>query len=114
MTLRIADCGLRIPLRISVLALALAAGGCAAGKAFHHGEVAQREGNLDEAVIGFRKASQVAPANASYKIALQRAMQAASRAHLEKAHEYEKQEQLEAALDEYKAASEYEPSNRLA
>ena len=114
MTLRIADCGLRIPLRISVLALALAAGGCAAGKAFHHGEVAQREGNLDEAVIGFRKASQAAPANASYKIALQRALQAASRAHLDKAREYEKQDQLEAALDEYKAATEFEPSNRLA
>lgn len=100
-------------MRIGVLVLALAAGGCAAGKAFRHGESSMRAGNLDEAVAAYRRAVQAAPNNATYKIGLQRAMQAASRAHLEKAREYEKEEQLEAALGEYKAASEYDPSNRL-
>jgi general secretion pathway protein D len=110
MTLQIADCRLQI----GVAALALLLGGCAAGAAFRHGDTAMRAGNLDEAVVEYRKAAQAAPNNATYKISLQRAMQAASRMHLEKAHEYEKQDQLEAALGEYKTASEYEPSNRLA
>ncbi len=71
-------------------------------------------GNVDEAVVAYRKAAQAAPDNATYKIALQRALQAASRVHLDKAREFEKEDQLEAALGEYKAASEYEPSNRTA
>ncbi len=101
-------------LRIGVLVLALLAGGCAAGSAFRQGDTLMRAGNLDEAVAAYRKAAQAAPNNATYRITLQRAMQAASRAHLEKAHEFEKDDQLEAALGEYKAASEYEPSNRTA
>ena len=73
-----------------------------------------RAGDLDQAVSQYRAAVQAAPDNTDYKIALQRAMQAASRAHLEKAKEYEDKDQLEAALSEYKLATEYEPSNRLA
>ena len=48
-----------------------------------------RAGNLDQAVAAYRKAVQASPDNANYKIALQRAMLAASRAHLDKAHEFE-------------------------
>jgi len=110
MTLRIA----RSRLHIGVVVLALSAGGCAAGKAFSQGEASMRAGNLDEAVAAYRKAVQAAPDNANYQIALQRAMQAASRAHLEKAHEFERQDQLEAALGEYRLASEFDPSNRQA
>src|SRR5689334_24323919 len=95
-------------------AVALIAAGCAAGKAFRRGEMAMRAGDLDGAVAAYRKAVQEAPENATYKIALQRAMQSASRAHMEKAREYESQDQLEAALGEYKLASEFDPTNRLA
>ncbi len=73
-----------------------------------------KAGNLDEAVVEYRKAAQASPDNATYKIALQRAMQAASRAHFDQGREFEKQDQLEAALGEYQSASEYDPSNRLA
>jgi general secretion pathway protein D len=110
MTLRIA----RSRLQVGVVVLALAAGGCAAGKAFQQGESEMRAGNLDEAVAAYRRAVQASPDNTNYQIALKRAMQAASRAHLEKAHEFELQDQLEAALGEYKLASEFDPSNRLA
>src|SRR5260370_6076077 len=41
-------------------------------------------------------------------------MLAAYRWHLEKAREFEKQDQLEAALGEYRQAVENDPSNRLA
>ena len=93
-------------------ALALIAFGCAAGQAFRQGEAAMRTGDLDQAVAAYRTAVQAAPDNASYKIALERAMQAASRFHTERAREFERQDQLEAALGEYKLASEFDPSNR--
>src|SRR5260221_11990517 len=89
-----------------LLALAVTAGGCAAGTAFRQGEAQMRAGNLDEAVAAYRKAAQAAPDNATYKIGLQRAMQAASRAHLQKAHDYEKDDQLESALGACNAATE--------
>ena len=71
-----------------------------------------RKGNLDQAVVAYRRAVQDDPDNPRYKIALERAMQAASRLHLERARQFETQDQLEAALGEYKAANEYDPSNR--
>ena len=98
----------------AALAVALVAAGCAAGKAFRRGEAEMRGGNLDAAVAAYRKAVQEAPDNAAYKIALQRAMLAASRAHIDRAREYEQNDQLEAALGEYRLAAEYDPSNRLA
>jgi general secretion pathway protein D len=101
-------------LQIGVVVLALAAGGCAAGKAFRQGEASMRAGNLDEAVAAYRRAVQANPTSTNYQIALQRAMQAASRAHLERAHAFEQQDQLEAALGEYRLASEFDPTNRVA
>src|SRR5436190_19385532 len=91
-----------------LLALAVAAGACAAGQAFRQGEMQMRAGNLDEAVAAYRKAVQAAPDNANYKIALQRAQIAASRSHLERAKEFEAKDQLEAALGEYRQAGEYD------
>ncbi|HEV3061757.1 MAG TPA: secretin N-terminal domain-containing protein [Vicinamibacterales bacterium] len=97
-----------------ILAAALALGGCAAGQAFRQGNDASRAGDLDEAVAAYRKAAQAAPDNPNYKIALQRAQLAASRAHLDKARDFESKDQLEAALGEYRQASEYDPTNRQA
>ena len=82
--------------------LALVAAGCAASKAFRQGEAAVRGGDLDQAVVYYRKAAQAAPDNANYKIALERTLLAASRAHLDKAREFESKDQLEAALGEYR------------
>ena len=73
---------------VPLLAVVALAAGCAAGKAFVRGESAMRAGNLDEAVAEYRKAVQAAPDNAGYRISLQRAMQAASRAHIDKANTF--------------------------
>src|SRR4051812_35383364 len=94
-----------------VLTLAVVAAGCAAGKAFQQGETAMKAGQLDEAVAAYRKALQASPDDTNYKIALQRAMQAASRAHLEKAREVEQRGELEVALGGYPQASDYHPRN---
>src|SRR5215468_6192077 len=98
---------------IVLLALAAVAAGCAAGSAFRRGEDLMRSGDLDMAVASYRKAVQADPDNASYKIALQRAMLSASRLHVERAKQYESMDQLEAALGEYRLAAEYDPTNRL-
>lgn len=99
---------------VALVALALFASGCAASKAFREGNGAMRAGDLDQAVAYFRTANQAAPDNPNYQIALQRAMQAASRVHFEKAKEFEAKDQLEAARGEYQLASEYDVSNRQA
>src|SRR5262247_2565673 len=105
----------RRPARLVGLLLLVAfAAGCAAGSAFRRGESLMKKGDLDMAVASYRKAVQDDPDNAHYKIALQRAMLAASRMHLDRAKQYEAMDQLEAALSEYKLASEYDPSNRQA
>ena len=97
-----------------LLALTLLTAGCAASKAFRQGDVATRAGDLDQAVAFYRAAVQAAPERANYKIALQRAMLAASRVHLERARDFEKNDQLEASRGEYKLASEYDPQNGYA
>lgn len=73
-----------------------------------------KAGDLDQAVAYYRSAAQASPDNPNYQIALQRSMQAASRAHFEKAREFESRDQLEAARGEYQLSSEYDPSNRQA
>src|SRR5262245_43875856 len=96
-----------------VIALAVMLAGCAANSAYRAGNAASKAGNLDEAVAAYRRAVQADPDNPNFKIALERAMQAASRAHLERARQFEEQGQLEAALSEYRLASEYDPTNRV-
>jgi type II secretory pathway component GspD/PulD (secretin) len=97
-----------------VVALAIIAAGCAATKAVRKGDVAMRAGNYDQAVAYYRSGVQDAPDNPNFKIALERAMQAASRLHLERARDFEQKDQLEAAVSEYRLASEYDPTNRQA
>lgn len=70
--------------------------------------------DFDQAVAYFRRATGDSPDNPNYRIALQRAMLAASRAHFDKAREFEEKDQIEAARGEYQMASEYDPSNRQA
>ena len=91
------------------------AAGCAAGRAFRAGQEAARAGDWDAAVTHFTKAVQENPDNAEYKIELERAMQNAAREHIARARELEaKDDQLDAALIEYRRAVELDASNRLA
>jgi general secretion pathway protein D len=95
-----------------LVAMVVVGVGCAASQAFRNGNASMKAGDLDQAVAYYRTASQASPDNPNYKIALQRAMLAASRAHFDKAREFEEKEQLEAARGEYQLASEYDSSNR--
>jgi general secretion pathway protein D len=97
-----------------IVAVSVLAVGCAAGRAFRAGTEAMQAGDPDQAVAFYRTAVQASPDNPNYKIALERAMQAASRAHFDKARDFEEQDQLEAARGEYRLAAEYDPANRTA
>src|SRR4051812_44075373 len=102
-------------IQLGVIAvMAITAAGCGAGRAFRQGNIASKAGDLDQAVAFYRAAVQAAPDNPNYKIALERAQLAASRAHIDKAKAFEDQDQLEAARGEYQLASEYDPTNRQA
>jgi general secretion pathway protein D len=98
----------------ALAAAVVLAAGCAAGQAFRQGNAAIKAGDLDQAVAYYRTASQASPDNPNYRIALERAQLAASRAHFDRAKAFEEQDQLEAARGEYQLAAEYDAANRQA
>src|SRR5687768_11583359 len=98
-----------------IVLLALAASlvsGCATGRAFARGEAAGRAGDWEAAVGFYRQALDDDPDRTDYKIALERAMLAASAMYVERGRQFEEANQLEEALRAYRKAQEFEPSNR--
>lgn len=85
--------------------------GCASTGAFRHGNDLAEMGNWDAAVDFYRQAVQENPRDPEYRIALGRAMRQASRGHAERARELEGQDELPAALAEYRRSSELDPTN---
>src|SRR5581483_4498754 len=88
--------------------------GCTAGRAFRKGDNRAQVGDWDAAVVYYRQAVQADPDRTEYRIALERAMLAASRTHFENARQLEGKDQLDAALLEYRKTTEFDPSNRQA
>ena len=96
-----------------VLVLALLATGCAASRAFRHGQESARVGDWDEAIKQFTKAVQESPENGEYRIHLRRAQDSAYHLHVEHARDLEKRDDLEGALAEYRKALDIVTSDRL-
>lgn len=104
---------LRLAIRtIGVMALAAMVGACATGRAFTRGQEAAKAGDWDAAVGFYRQALQDDPDRPDYKIALERAMLAASQMYVSRAREFEAANQPEEALRAYRKALEFEPANR--
>src|SRR5687767_13486685 len=97
---------------LCVALAAVTAAGCATGRAFARGEAAGRAGDWEAAVAFYRQAIDADPDRPDYKIALERAMLAASAMYSERARQFEEANQLEEALRAYRKAQEFEPSNR--
>jgi general secretion pathway protein D len=95
-----------------VVVAAMFAAGCATGRAFARGEAAGRAGDWEAAVGFYRQAVLDDPDRPDYKIALERAMLAASAMFTERGRQFEEANQLEEALRAYRKAQEFEPSNR--
>lgn len=99
--------------RVGAIAIVVAvAAGCATSRAYRHGEAAARAGEWDLAVAHYRNALAGKPDDPNYRIALQRAMTAASRKHLDQARRLEVTDDLAGALQEYQKANEFDPANR--
>ena len=104
---------LRLAKRTIVLALlATTLAACATGRAYTRGQEAAKVGDWDAAVGFYRQALQDDPDRPDYKIALERAMLAASQMYVSRAREFEAANQPEEALRAYRKALEFEPSNR--
>ncbi len=97
---------------VVVAVAALVAAGCATGRAFARGEAAGRAGDWEAAVGFYRQAINDDPDRPDYKIALERAMIAASAMYQDRGKQFEAAGQLEEALRAYRKAQEFEPSNR--
>ncbi len=102
--------------RLSTLvALALVAAvlaGCAAAMAYRKGFDAAQRRDWDAAVGYYRQAVQDDPDKPEYRIALERSMIEAALVHASAGKEFEAKGELDAALREFRRASEYEPANR--
>lgn len=98
----------------ALILLTLTVSGCAAGIAFRRGEQRAAAGDWDTAVAYLRQAVQQAPDRPDYRIALERAMLNASRQHIAVARDFEAKGQIDAALIEWRKASEFDPANRQA
>jgi len=100
----------------ALLMLALAAGtwACSANRAFQRGNNAAMQLDWDLAVTYYAEAVKSEPDRADYKMALERAHLAAAQVHFEKARDYEKRDQLDLALMEYRRVVEYQPNSQEA
>jgi general secretion pathway protein D len=103
----------RTLLRLAALALVAATlSGCAAAMAYRKGFALAQRGDWDGAVAYYRTAVQEDPDKPEFRIALERAMLEAALVHAAAGKDFEAKGQLDAALREYKRASEYDPANR--
>jgi len=97
-----------------VVAIAANVVACSAGRVFQQGNQAALRNDWDLAVTYYAQAVKASPDRADYKMAMDRAQMSASQVHFEKAREYERQDQLDLALLEYRRVVEYHASNQEA
>jgi tetratricopeptide (TPR) repeat protein len=97
-----------------VLLVAAGAWACTASRSFQRGNNAAMQLDWDLAVTYYAEAVKSDPGRVDYKMALERAQLAAAQLHFEKARDYEKREQLDLALLEYRRVVELQPGSQEA
>ncbi len=101
--------------RIAAVAiLAVTACQSSSSGAFERGQDAARTGEWDAAVRYYERALAEEPDNVEYRIAFERALLEASRVHLEDARTYAAAADIDAAIEGFEIALDYDPTNRYA
>jgi general secretion pathway protein D len=98
------------------LLVAIAAGvvACSSGRAFQQGNQAALRNDWDLAATYYEQAVKASPDRADYKMALERAQMSASQVHFDKARDFEKRDQLDLALLEYRRVVLFHAANQEA
>jgi general secretion pathway protein D len=103
----------RLPALLALLPVLFLAG-CSSYRSYRQAQIAAAQGDWDQAVLYYVKATQEDPENIAYKAALLRAKISASQQHFEKARQFQQAGVLERALLEYQQAVQLDPSNQSA
>jgi type II secretory pathway component GspD/PulD (secretin) len=96
---------------VTLLAVALLAGGCAASAALGRGRDAERRQEYDLAVAEYTRAVRLKPDDADARVALDRAKLRAAIDHFQRGRRLDAVGKYDEALVEYEAASELNPSS---
>ena len=92
----------------------LAVSGCSGNSFFRKAQVAESEGDWDQAVLSYLEAVRIHPDNLAYRAALMRAKVQAAQEHFRLGKKFREAGVLERALVEYRKAIELDPSNQYA
>jgi general secretion pathway protein D len=97
-----------------LLALALAVGACTGFRNYRKAQLAEEQGDWDQAVLQYLALLDRDPGNLTYRSGLLRAKFKASQFHFEKAKEFHLAGALERAVLEYQQAVQLDPTNQYA
>ena len=96
------------------LAIVLALLGCSGYHSARQAQIAEQEGDWDQAVLQYLELVDQHPGNVSYRTGLMRAKLKASQMHFERAKGLHEAGALDRALEEYRQAVQLDPSNQYA
>ncbi|MEO1082836.1 MAG: tetratricopeptide repeat protein [Acidobacteriota bacterium] len=96
------------------IALCLLMAGCASQGLYRQAQMAEQQGNWDEAVLKYLEAVRQNPENIAYRASLMRAKVQASQEHVRRGKRFVEAEVFERALVEFRQAIELDPSNQYA
>lgn len=100
------------PLALALALVVLA--GCSGYKTYRKAQLAEQQGDWDQAVLYYLEAVETYPDNISYRASLMRAKVQAAQAHFKKGKRFYDAGVLERALFEFRQAVELDPSNQYA
>ena len=101
-------------LAVTLLALVIAAGACTGYRNYRRAQLAEEQGDWDQAVLQYLALLDRDPSNLTYRSGLLRTKFKASQAHFEKAKEFHRAGALERAMLEYRQAVQLDPTNQYA
>ena len=99
---------------VMLLALLVAVGACTGFRNYREAQLAEEQGDWDQAVLQYLALLDRDPGNLTYRSGLLRAKFKASQAHFEKAKQFHEAGALERAMLEYQQAVQLDPTNQYA